>query len=160
AAERAFQLITQAAGRAGRGEELGNVVIQTYTPDHYAIVTAGNHDYEEFYRCEMEIRKALNYPPFCEFLEVIISSKEVKGAKVKSQEFIEDFKRMAAEDVGQFVFGPWELYANNVNDQDRQQIIIKVMEGHHQEVFSIVNELKLKITKDRKSNCFISIGIN
>ncbi|MEG1930532.1 MAG: primosomal protein N' [Anaerovorax sp.] len=160
AAERAFQLITQAAGRAGRGEELGNVVIQTYTPDHYAIVTAGNHDYEEFYRCEMEIRKALNYPPFCEFLEVIISSKEVKGAKVKSQEFIEHFKRMAAEDVGQFVFGPWELYANNVNDQDRQQIIIKVMEGHHQEVFSIVNELKLKITKDRKSNCFISIGIN
>ena len=64
AAERSFQLLTQAAGRAGRGDLPGRVVIQTLNPDHYAIQLAAGHDYEGFYRKEIEFRKWLRYPPF------------------------------------------------------------------------------------------------
>lgn len=160
AAERTFQLITQAAGRAGRGEDLGDVVIQSYTPDHYAVVTAGNHDYQGFYKYEMAIRNMLNYPPVCDFLEIIISSEDESFAKVKSQEFIEDFKAYVNEEAGEFIFGPWELHVSKVNGQYRQQVIIKVMAENSENIFSVVNQLKLKITKDKKSNCLISININ
>ena len=63
AAERTFDLLAQAAGRAGRGRLLGEVVIQTYQPDHYAIKSAAEADYEGFFRQEMAYRRALSYPP-------------------------------------------------------------------------------------------------
>src|SRR5690606_28426246 len=64
AAERTFQLLTQVAGRAGRGERAGRVIVQTYAPEHYAIRTASAHDYEGFYREESLYRSRTGYPPF------------------------------------------------------------------------------------------------
>ena len=64
AAERTFQLLTQVAGRSGRGDLPGEVLIQTYSPDHYSITAAAAHDYEGFYKNEMRVRRALGYPPF------------------------------------------------------------------------------------------------
>jgi len=64
AAERTFQLISQVAGRAGRGEQRGRVIVQTFNPGHYAITTARDHDYESFFQREMELREVLRYPPF------------------------------------------------------------------------------------------------
>ena len=72
AAERTFQLLTQAAGRAGRGDTPGRVVIQTLNPDHYAIRFAAAQDYEGFYQKEIEFRKWLRYPPFSAFANVIV----------------------------------------------------------------------------------------
>lgn len=66
AAERTFQLLTQVAGRAGRHDTEGDVIVQTYHPDHYAIQYAVTHNYEDFYRREIQIRKSLGNPPFCE----------------------------------------------------------------------------------------------
>ena len=63
ASERTFQLLTQAAGRAGRAEKSGNVVIQTYTPEHFSIVSAANQDYNAFYEQEIAYRKLCGYPP-------------------------------------------------------------------------------------------------
>lgn len=62
--ERTFQLLTQVAGRAGRADKEGEVLIQTYNPNHYAIAFAKEQDYEGFYRYEMGIRKNLGYPPY------------------------------------------------------------------------------------------------
>ena len=61
--ERTFQLLTQAAGRAGRGMEPGNVIIQTYDPENYSIQTAANQDYESFYNQENRFRRRMQYPP-------------------------------------------------------------------------------------------------
>ena len=72
-AERTFQIITQVAGRAGRGELPGKVVIQTYTPDHYAITTALSGDHETFYKAEIESRKTLGYPPFGRMGRIILN---------------------------------------------------------------------------------------
>ncbi len=76
AAERTFQLLTQAAGRAGRGRDPGQVVIQTYQPDHYALVHAAAQDYEGFYEEEMAYRRLMSYPPASHMLAVQVQSRE------------------------------------------------------------------------------------
>jgi len=84
-AERTFQIITQVAGRAGRGEQPGRVVIQTYTPDHYAITTAVSGDHEAFFKAEIQTRKALGYPPFGRLGRIILDGADeakVTGAAI------------------------------------------------------------------------------
>ena len=73
AGERSFQLLTQVAGRAGRGQRPGRVVIQTYTPEHYAVRMAAAHDYEGFYALEIEYRRQLGNPPFSQLCRLIFS---------------------------------------------------------------------------------------
>lgn len=80
AAERTFQLLTQAAGRAGRGKEPGEVVIQTYQPEHYSIQTAKDQDYESFFAQEIEYRKLLRYPPVYHMLVILCASKWEQAA--------------------------------------------------------------------------------
>jgi primosomal protein N' (replication factor Y) len=74
AGERTFQLLTQVAGRSGRGEKAGQVVVQTYRPDHYAIVAAAAQDYEAFYRQEIAMREELGYPPFSQVANIVVSA--------------------------------------------------------------------------------------
>lgn len=76
AAERTFQLLTQVAGRAGRGLQPGKVIIQTYHPDHYSILTAAEHDYEAFYRMELEHRRQLCYPPFSDVIRFLFAGTD------------------------------------------------------------------------------------
>src|SRR3979490_2006255 len=72
AAERTFQLLTQVAGRAGRGETPGKVILQTYYPEHYAIEFAQRHDYGGFYEKEVRYRKWMHYPPFSSLANVLV----------------------------------------------------------------------------------------
>jgi primosomal protein N' (replication factor Y) (superfamily II helicase) len=80
AAERTFQLLTQVAGRAGRGEMPGKVVLQTYHPDHYAIQFAQQHDYAGFYEKEIRFRKWMHYPPFSALANVLVRSDKLEQA--------------------------------------------------------------------------------
>lgn len=83
AGERTFQLLTQAAGRAGRGKLPGEVVIQTYQPEHYSVIHAANQDYEGFYEEEILYRKLLSYPPICHMMAVqIFAEEEERGAEL------------------------------------------------------------------------------
>ncbi len=81
APERAFQLITQAAGRAGRGDEQGQVIIQTYTPSHYAVQAAAAQDYEAFFEKEMERRRQYGYPPFTDIIQVMFGGRDKRALK-------------------------------------------------------------------------------
>ncbi|MCH5267851.1 MAG: primosomal protein N' [Lachnospiraceae bacterium] len=81
AAERTYQLLAQAAGRAGRGKRPGEVVLQTYQPEHYSVVCAAAQDYESFYRQEVLMRQVLQYPPVSHILEILVLSKEESLAK-------------------------------------------------------------------------------
>jgi primosomal protein N' (replication factor Y) (superfamily II helicase) len=122
AAERSFQLLTQAAGRAGRGDLVGQVVIQTLNPDHYAIQFAAAQDYEGFVKKELEFRKWLRYPPFSAFANVL-----VRAAKQ------EDALRMATgvgyllnpPPEGTKVMGPAEAPVPRLKDEYRYQILLK-----------------------------------
>jgi primosomal protein N' (replication factor Y) len=84
--ERTFQLLTQVAGRAGRGEVFGEVVIQTFNPDHYSILRAKDHDYIGFYREEIQFRKALEYPPFSRFINFRLVGNSEKRTKAVAEE--------------------------------------------------------------------------
>ncbi len=79
AAERSFQLITQVAGRAGRGERAGEVIIQTYFPEHYAIRAAAAQDYGQFYKQEARFRQLMHYPPFAALANVMVKSESVEA---------------------------------------------------------------------------------
>jgi primosomal protein N' (replication factor Y) len=76
ASERAFTLLTQVAGRAGRGTEAGSVIIQTFNPQHFSIEAASRHNYHEFYATEIEIRQRYNYPPFRQFVKFTYSHEQ------------------------------------------------------------------------------------
>jgi primosomal protein N' (replication factor Y) len=84
--ERTFQLLTQVAGRAGRGETFGEVLIQTFNPDHYSIVKAKDHDFIGFYQEEMEFRKALEYPPFSRLINFRLVGNSEKKTKMIAEE--------------------------------------------------------------------------
>ena len=86
AAERTFQLLTQVAGRAGRGEKPGRVLIQTMNPDHYAIDLSVGQDYDAFYRRELGFRRALWYPPFTAMATIVVRSQNLRDALAKSRD--------------------------------------------------------------------------
>ena len=85
ASERTFQLLTQAAGRAGRGSKAGDVVIQTYSPDHYSIQAAARQDYGAFYGEEMKFRQLMQYPPVMGMMAILVTSAEETLAEAAIQ---------------------------------------------------------------------------
>ncbi|MFA9492832.1 primosomal protein N' [Streptococcus sp. E17BB] len=99
ASERTFQLLTQVAGRAGRADKAGEVIIQTYNPDHYAITFAKHHDYEGFYRYEMGIRRALGYPPYFYTVALTISHKDEQAVIKASYAFLDLLKTHLSDQV-------------------------------------------------------------
>lgn len=94
AAEKTFDLITQAAGRAGRDEFLGNVIIQTYRPTHYAVECAARADYEDFYNKEIAYRKILDYPPVGHMLLVMLLSRDESYLDNKSNKLYDELKNI------------------------------------------------------------------
>ncbi|KQB93795.1 MULTISPECIES: primosomal protein N' [Geobacillus] len=123
AAEKTFQLLTQVSGRAGRHELPGEVVIQTYTPDHYSIELAARHDYRAFYRREMTLRKAHGYPPYY-YLTLITVAHEEAPAAAKAAEKIAAYlrKQLSNETV---VLGPVASPIARLHDRYRYQCMIK-----------------------------------
>ena len=122
AAERTFQLLTQAAGRAGRGNRPGEVVIQTYQPEHYAVQTAQAQDYEQFYERELAYRELMCYPPVWNLLLVAVTSpSEIQADECSGA--IGVWLRSQGMDMQ--VIGPTEAAIARVNDIYRRVIYIK-----------------------------------
>lgn len=122
AAERTFQLLTQAAGRAGRGARAGEVVIQTYQPQHYAIQTAKNQDYESFYEQELAYRELMCYPPVWNLLLIAVTSPKEDEAEACSQGLGEWLRQNHTKLC---VIGPTEATIARVNDIYRRVIYVK-----------------------------------
>ena len=122
AAERTFQLLTQAAGRAGRGDVPGNVVIQTYQPENYAVQYASEQDYEGFYNEEMRYRSLLLYPPAAHMLCVQLQSENEDAAEGLAGTLRELFVR---DDPEALVIGPAKGSLTKIRDQYRYVIYIK-----------------------------------
>lgn len=129
-AERTFQLLTQAAGRAGRGKDPGDVVIQTYEPEHYSIVHAAHQNYEEFYREEMVYRKLLRYPPAEHLLAIQIISRSEEHASLfahKTRALLEQLTAAAREkNPDRLLFiGPAPAVLEKLRDEYRYVIYVK-----------------------------------
>jgi len=129
AGERTFQILAQAAGRTGRGEQGGAVIVQTFNPDHYAIATAKDHDYESFFQREIDLRKQLRYPPFSH-LACIRFQGNSKGATERathlvSQELMEILGKWRKGGDEVQVLGPAESPLSRLKGKYRWQILIK-----------------------------------
>ncbi len=120
--ERTFDLLTQASGRAGRGEIPGDVVIQTYQPEHYSILTAAASDYEDFFHQEYTYRKVMSYPPCAHLLLVSVTSLSDAEAAGKSEE-LAAFVRKNYPDL--FLAGPHDAGVKKVNDVYRRILYMK-----------------------------------
>ncbi len=130
-AERTFDLLTQAAGRAGRDELAGQVVIQTYQPEHYAISSAASQDYESFYEFEVSYRELLHYPPMYHLLGICVSSadenlcidmSEKVAGSIKS---LREAQKREASGAKLDIVGPTEAYIYRINNVFRRVIYIK-----------------------------------
>jgi primosomal protein N' (replication factor Y) len=123
AAERVFQLMTQVSGRAGRGELPGRVVVQTYYPDHYAILAASTHDYKSFVERELKYRRWMHYPPFGVLANVLVQSAKLEEAAGWSAELGKWFQRAAPEGVR--VLGPCTAPIARIKGVYRFHLILK-----------------------------------
>lgn len=122
-AERTFQLLTQVAGRAGRHERLGNVIIQTYTPEHYSIQYASEHHYQAFFNREMSIRKTHGYPPYYFLTVITISHPELMEVIAVSEQIAIFLKRKLSNHA--IVLGPAACVIPRIKDRYRYQCMIK-----------------------------------
>ncbi len=123
AAERVFQLMTQVSGRAGRGESPGRVVVQTYHPDHYAIVAASTHDYAGFAERELKYRRWMHYPPFGVLANVLVQSEKLEEAVGWSGEIGKWFQNTAPEGIR--VLGPCTAPIARIKNVYRFHLILK-----------------------------------
>lgn len=144
AGEKTFQLVTQVAGRAGRGEKKGKVIVQTYQDEHSVFERVKNSDYEGFFDEEIKNREILTYPPFSKTINIGISSKYEEYVESFAKEFCKDIKYDGVE-----IYGPMRSMVYKVKDRYRYNIFVK---GSLKEINNFKKILKLKITKYEKND--------
>ncbi len=145
-AERTFALMTQAAGRAGRGNLSGNVIIQTYNPEHYAIIDGSKHDYGAFYEKEIAFRKSLHYPPFSKMTKLTVNAFDESEVRRKAELIAADLKAAWRNNNRIAVQGPFLALIAKVNNCFRMNILIKSTD--HDEVNQEIIRQNLHIRPD------------
>ena len=161
--ERAFQLITQAAGRAGRGSEPGKVIIQTYSPQHYAVTMAAAGDYEAFYRAENSFRKYMMYPPYSDIFQIVFTSAEEEAAREGATLWHRRLMELLPEEDRVNVFDPQQAYMSRVRDTYRYSLIIKCPRGSRQRYAGMINILQEEETlraRKKKADFIAVVDIN
>jgi primosomal protein N' (replication factor Y) len=159
-AERAFQLMTQAAGRAGRGREVGTVVIQSYKPGHYAVRAAAAQDYQAFYSIEIMIRRSMGYPPFCDLLQVMILSDEESAAREGAEQLLLELQIALPDMDSGNVLGPRPAPVAKANSLYRYQLYIKVFPRQRELFEDLLREKKDEVRRNRKLKYKIMIDVN
>lgn len=122
-AERTFQLLTQVSGRAGRHELTGNVIVQTYTPEHYSVTYAADHNFLDFYKHEMAVRKAFQYPPFVFLVLITVSHENHVRAVQVAGEIVKQLSGVISPNTT--VLGPTPSTIARIKDRYRYQCMIK-----------------------------------
>ena len=128
ASERTFSLLTQVIGRAGRASDNGVAVIQTYSPKNEIIRLACTQDYEAFYRGEIEVRRELSYPPFCDMVSLTLTAEDERELLLASKELSDKIIGLVSGKYSTLpftVFGPFEADVYKVNDKYRMKMVVK-----------------------------------
>ncbi|HZJ83614.1 MAG TPA: primosomal protein N' [Clostridia bacterium] len=148
--EKTFQLITQVAGRAGRGDREGNVIVQTYQPEHYSIQHASRHNYKGFYDEEIKIRSQFKYPPFCHIVRILITGEDEKpviNTALKIKDWIQH--RLTKDPIlksGVIELGAYPAPLERVKNKYRWHVLTRIekdrifVERYHEAVDQCVNE--------------------
>jgi len=124
ASENVYDLIIQVSGRAGRDKNVGEVIIQTFIPDHFSIKCATEYQFNEFYKNELALRKELNYPPFCRLVKITIEGKDLEHVIKTSQKVFRSLKDNINNDSVELL-GPISSPISKIKNKYRYQILIK-----------------------------------
>ncbi len=145
--ERTFQMLTQVAGRAGRGETRGRVFLQSFTPEHYSVQAATGHDYERFFEAEISLRRAMHYPPYRRLINLILASNSLKKAAAAAERLARILVDLRADCAGVEILGPARAPLSTLRGKKRYQILIK---GKHAGVLNrIVREGQATFARTR-----------
>lgn len=144
--ERTFELLVQAAGRAGRGKLRGEVVIQTYSPEHYSIRMAAKQDYEGFYEEEIRYRELMGYPPVSNLLAVLMTGMEEEHLELAAG-YLKSFAVRADREKRLQIIGPASPYVSKVNDEHRRILYLKC--GEKESLIEIKDLLEQYIEMNR-----------
>ncbi len=147
AAERTFQLLTQVAGRAGRGDEPGRVIIQTYSPEHYSIRCATKHDFRRFATLELRYRKNLHYPPFARLVNVRFEGAEEDLVREAAERFAAHVGAQASSAGQMFaILGPAPAPIERIKGRTRWQVLLKgtARPALHELMRKVQEELELQ----------------
>lgn len=158
--ERTLQLIVQAAGRAGRGDEEGQVIIQTYSPEHYAVTFAAAQDYEGFFETEIQLRRYMGYPPFSDMFQIVFSSKDREEALSGAESWYSRLRAAMGPDDRESVLPPQEAYMKKINDTYRYSMLIKCARGRRREYSDMINRIKEEDRKNRKKKYTAVVDVN
>ena len=157
ATERTFQILTQVAGRAGRENLPGKVIIQTYNPENFSIQDAQKQNYQEFYETEITLRKQLKYPPFCDIIIIGFNSlneAEIKKVSNKAYEYL--IKNLNNEEFK--TFKPMPSPIDKIQNRFRWRIIIKG--NMNEQANGVLNDLLRKIYSENYKNTKVSVDVN
>ena len=159
AAERAFSLLTQVIGRAGRAKENGTAVIQTFAPFNETLRLACKQDYESFYEGEIAIRRELSYPPFCDIVQLTLtadSESELFGASERLGALIKEKMSGKYSGLPFVVYGPFEAQVYKLNEKYRMRTVVKCrINAHSRRLFS---ELLCDFAKERTVTLAVDIN--
>ena len=150
AAERTFSQLTQVCGRAGRGDLSGRAIVQTYQPEHYAVQLAKNHDYISFYNHEINIRRQLNFPPFCDLVMILMQGNIEKSVQSDLIQIAEKLKGLNIQ-----ILGPVPAPYAKIKNKYRWRILIKC--ENSEEILPVLHNIIIEHTK--KDN-LLTIDIN
>ena len=155
--ERTFQILTQVAGRAGRGNLSGKVIIQTYNPENFAIQCARKQDYDLFYETEIALRKQLKYPPFCDIIVIGFNSVNENKIKKVSNQIYKNLK-VNLENKGFKVFIPMPAPIDKIQNRYRWRIIIKG--NMTEQINAIINKELKEIYNQNLRDIRITVDVN
>ena len=160
ASEKTFQILTQVAGRAGRGKDMGNVIIQTYNPDNFSIEFSKQQDYDLFYELESNLRKQLKYPPFCDIILLGFSSEselEIKKYATEVHQYLKN--KIEKENIPIMLYKPIPAPIDKIKNKFRWRIIIKCKFG--EDIIKILNDCnEFFIKKNNNVNMVIDVNPN
>lgn len=159
AVERTFQLLSQVAGRAGRGNEPGRVIIQTYAPDHYAFPHVISHDYKGFFASEIEFRRALNYPPFSRLVHLRLEGSRPEEVEAKAKRLGEELRiRRQQNAVFQEkieILGPAPAPITKLRGRYRWQILLKGKSG--MPLLEFAGQARAILPRSRSARLYIDV---
>lgn len=150
ASERTFQLLVQASGRSGRSEKSGEVIIQSYLPDHYVIQHSKRGNYFSFYEEELLNRKDLSYPPYCKLINIIVSSTDEEKAAQEAQKISNMLKKFSN------IYGPLKAPIYIINKRFRYHIFIK---SKREDIFKIKDLIKNLILPLNRGQIRVAVDI-
>ena len=159
-AERTFQLVTQASGRAGRGDEQGHVVIQAYSPEHFSIAYAAESDYRGFYEEEIALRRLMDYPPFTDLVQLVAVAKTEKGAQQAGSMIYQEVKKRLGNLPGVSIYPPNRVLANSIKEHFRYGVLVKCPREQKGTCLAVAEAMKKFINTGKNQRFTLLVDIN